>query len=462
MKTLRLITLLSRQSPLSQIWGKFAGEERIWAARSATFYGRGWGRIALLLAGLLASLTRAGADTTSDPAGDPSAPPKKAANAAKTNAQTKPTPMPTNAGSAPQQSAPSALPDPTDSSTGRVRIKDIADVQGVRGNQLIGYGLVVGLDGTGDGQTSQFTIQSVANMLRRFGVTVPPAGIQLKNVAAVIITADLPAFVKNGNRIDVTVSSMGDAKSLQGGTLMQTPLRAANGEIYAVAQGALSIGGFNFGQGGSSVQKNHVAVGRIPRGAYVEQEVPTTLTDGKTVQITLRDPDFTTASRAAEAIRKQLPGVSAHAQDAATIAVSLPTGTAEDIIGFLARVETVSLTPDVPARIVVNERTGTVVMGGNVRLSPGAIAHGGISVKIENTPVVVPPAPFNNNPGIVVPLKDTSVEEKTGKLAGIPATTTVDQLVHALNTLGVTPRDLIAILQAMHAAGMISSDIEIQ
>ncbi|HZO90476.1 MAG TPA: flagellar basal body P-ring protein FlgI [Chthonomonadaceae bacterium] len=346
---------------------------------------------------------------------------------------------------------------------GLVRIKDIADVQGVRGNQLIGYGLVTGLEGTGDGQSSLFTIQTISNMLRKFGITVSPDAVRVKNVAAVMVTADLPAFVKPGSKIDVTVSSLGDAKSLQGGTLLQTPLRAANGEIYAVAQGPLSIGGFNFGAGGSSVQKNHVNVGRIPHGAYVEQEVPTTLSDGNTIQITLRDPDFTTASRIASAIRRQLPGVGALASDAATVAVSVPAQQADDLIGFIAVVENVSVTPDVQARIVVNERTGTVVMGGNVRLAPGAIAHGAINIRIENTPVVVPAPPFSRNTQpLVVPFKSTQVQEKPSQLAPVPATTTVDQLVRALNTLGVTPRDLISILQGMHSAGMIAAEIEVQ
>lgn len=347
--------------------------------------------------------------------------------------------------------------------SGLVRIKDVADVQGVRGNQLIGYGLVVGLEGTGDSQSIQFTIQSIANMLRSFGINVDQATIRVKNVAAVMVTADLPPFVKNGSHIDVTVSSMGDAKSLQGGTLLQTPLRGADGEVYAAAQGALSIGGFNFGQGGSSVQKNHVNVGRIPRGGYVEAEVPTTLADGDTIQVTLHDPDFTTASRIASAIRRQLPEIRARALDAATVAITVPAGQADDLIGFLARVENVTVTPDSTAKIVVNERTGTVVIGGNVRLMRGAVANGSISIKIENNPVVVPAAPFTKGTQpLVVPQKDTTVTEKTMQLASVPSTTTVDQLVRALNMLGVTPRDLITILQGMRSVGMLPAEIEVQ
>ncbi len=347
---------------------------------------------------------------------------------------------------------------------GQARIKDIATVQGVRSNQLFGYGLVVGLEGTGDGSSSLFTVSSIVNMLRRQGINVPIDQTRVKNVAAVMVTADLPAFAKKGSPIDVTVSSMGDAKSLQGGTLLQTPLMAANGEVYAAAQGALSIGGFNFEAGGSKVQKNHVNVGRIPHGAIVEQEVPTTLTDGSTIQITLREPDFTTASRMAAAIRRQMPGTSALAMDAATVSVGLPAGRAEDTISFLAQVETVRLTPDVQAKIVVNERTGTVVMGGNVRLAPGSIAHGAINIRVINTPIVIPAPPnsINAPPPVVVPQKEVQVKESTAQFAPITATTTVTQLVGALNGLGVTPRDLISILQAMHAAGMISAEIEVQ
>jgi flagellar P-ring protein FlgI len=345
---------------------------------------------------------------------------------------------------------------------GLTRIKDIADVQGVRGNQLVGYGLVVGLEGTGDGQAAFFTVQSVANMLRKQGVTidVPLQQLQVKNVAAVMVTANLPAFAKNGNQIDVTVSSMGDAKSLQGGLLLRTPLLAADGQIYAVAQGSLTIGGFNFSGNGSSVQKNFTNIGRIPKGALVEQEVPTTLTDGKMIQITTREADFTTVSRIAEAISKA--GYTAQATDGSTVSVMLPQDFQGNVIGFIARIETLTMTPDSQARIVINERTGTVVMGGNVRLAPGAVAHGSISVRIDNNPVVIPPAPFNPNPGVVVPLQDTKVTEKKAQLATVPATTTLDQLVRALNALGVTPRDLIAILQAMKAANMVNAQLEVQ
>ncbi len=352
----------------------------------------------------------------------------------------------------------SAVPGP-----GLVRLKDIANVQGVRGNQLIGYGLVVGLEGTGDGQSTIFTVDTLANMLRRFGITVSPSAITVKNVAAVMVTATLPPYAKPGSRIDVIASSMGDAKSLQGGTLLQTPLRAADGQIYAVAQGPLSIGGFNYSSGGSSVQKNDVNVGRVPNGAYVEQAVPMPVTaDGTTLQVSLSQADFTTAARVAAAIRTQLVGVNALAMDADTITVDIPPTMQGDMVRFISRVERVTVTPDVQAKIVVDERTGTVVIGGNVRLAPGAVAHGDINIQVTNTPVVVPAPPgINAPPPVVVPQKSTTATESGGKLAIIPATTTVDQLVHALNALGVSPRDLISILQGMHAAGLIDAEIEI-
>ncbi len=348
--------------------------------------------------------------------------------------------------------------------SGLVRLKDIANVQGVRGNQLFGYGLVVGLEGTGDGQSTQFTVDSLVNMLRRMGINAPAAQVTVKNVAAVMVTTTLPAYAKPGSRIDVVVSSIGDAKSLQGGTLLQTPLRAANGQIYAVAQGPLSIGGFNYSSGGSSVQKNDVNVGRIPNGAYVEQGVPMPISrTGDTLSLSLFTPDFTTANRVAEAIQQQVPGVSALAQDADTIRVSIPSALQDDPVAFVARLEHVTVTPDVEARIVVDERTGTVVIGGNVRLAAGAVAHGDINIQVTNTPVVVPAPPMSVNapPPVVVPQKSTQATESGGKLAVIPATTTVAQLVHALNALGVTPRDLISILQGMHAAGLIQAQIEI-
>ena len=345
---------------------------------------------------------------------------------------------------------------------GQVRIKDIAGVQGARSNQLTGYGIVVGLDGSGDSNSTIMTAQSVVNALQRFGVSVPMGVIKVKNVAAVMVTAELPPFARNGQRIDVTVSSLGDARSLQGGTLLQTPLQGADGETYAVCQGSVSIGGFNVSAGGSQAQKNHVAAGRIPRGAIVEREVPTSITDGRTLDITLHEPDFTTASRVADAINAKLPDARAAAIDPTTVRVAAPGGGA-GLVGFVSQIEGIVVTPDTPARIVVNERTGTIVIGGDVRITPCAIAHGSLQIKVENTPIVAIPPPFSDNGRpVVVPQKDVTVRETRSKLGALPATNTVEQLVSALNSLGATPRDLIAILQAMRAAGHVTAMIEVQ
>jgi flagellar P-ring protein precursor FlgI len=344
----------------------------------------------------------------------------------------------------------------------QVRIKDIAGVQGARGNQLMGYGIVVGLDGSGDSNQTIFTAQSVLNTLKRLNINVDPAIIKVKNVAAVIVTADLPAFVKNGNRIDVTVSSLGDARSLQGGTLIQAPLQGADGSVYAVAQGPVSIGGFNVSAGGASAQKNHVNAGRIPAGAIVEREVPTSISDGSSVEVALKSPDFTTASRIADAVNEKMPETRSMAVDPYTVRVGVPAAFKNNLIGFLAQVETISVTPDTKATIVVNEKTGTVVISGDVRVNACAISHGSIQVKVENTPIVIPPVPFTTTKPVVVPQKDVIVKETGGKLGMVPASKTLDDLVEALNKLGVTTRDLISILQSMHAGGHISGEIVIQ
>lgn len=343
------------------------------------------------------------------------------------------------------------------------RLKDVAVVQGVRGNQLVGYGLVVGLDGTGDGTGAAFTPQSVVSMLQRFGVTVPPGALKVKNVAAVMVTANLAAFARNGATIDVTVSSLGDAKSLQGGTLLQTPLQAANGQVYAVAQGGVSVGGFLAGGGGGSVSKNHVTAGRIPGGALVEQDVPTTLAGaGNSLLVSLNAPDFTTAAHVAQAVRQQLPpgATGARALDAATIRVEFAPGT--DAVGLIAALEDVPVQTDEVARVVINERTGTVVMGSNVVVSACAVAHGNLTVQIANTPIISQPAPLSNGQTVVVPRRNIKVQEGAQRLIPLPNSTTLDRVVASLNALGVTPRDLIAILQAMKEAGALHAEIEVQ
>jgi flagellar P-ring protein precursor FlgI len=346
----------------------------------------------------------------------------------------------------------------------QTRIKDIASVQGARGNQLVGYGLVVGLDGSGDSNSTLFTAQSVVSMLQRLGSAPPPGIIKVKNVAAVIVTAELPPFAKNGSRIDVTVSSLGDAKSLQGGTLLQTPLQAGgDGAVYAVAQGSLSIGGFNVSAGGGVAQKNHVSAGRIPRGAIVEKEVETSITDGSSVSIVLRDPDFTTASRVAEAINAKFPAANASPADPSKVRISVPESSRSSLIGFLAAIEALSVTPDSTAKIIINERTGTVMIGGDVRIRPCAIAHGSIQIRIESTPIIAMPEPLTKDvKPVVTSQKEVSVKESPGRVAAIPAIADVDQLQKALNALRVTPRDLIAILQVMRTGGYINADIEVQ
>ncbi len=352
------------------------------------------------------------------------------------------------------------------SANAQARLKDIAAVQGVRGNQLVGYGLVVGLDGTGDGNGSAFTPQSVASMLQKFGITVSPGALQLKNVAAVMVTATLPPFARNGSALDVTVSSLGDAKSLQGGTLLQTPLQAANNKVYAVAQGALSVGGFLAGGGGGgAVAKNFVTVGRVPGGALVEQDVPTTLLGASsgTLDVTLAQPDFTTAARLANAINTRKPyGVTgAVAADAGTIRVGFTPGS--DPVSVIAGLENVPVDTDQVAKVVINERTGTVVMDGNVEVSPCAVAHGNLTVSIANAPIIVQPAPFSRGgQTVAAPRKIINVAEGDERLIPVPNSTTLDSVVRSLNALGVTPRDLIAILQAMKEAGALHAEIEIQ
>lgn len=346
----------------------------------------------------------------------------------------------------------------------QTRLKDIANVQGVRSNQLVGYGLVVGLAGTGDSQQVAFTIQSVASMLQKFGVTVPASSVRLKNVAAVMVTASLPAFVKNGQPIDVTVSSLGDASSLQGGTLVQTPLEAANGQVYAVAQGSVSVGGFTAGNsgGGGQVAQNHVTAGRIPAGAIVEQDVPTTLGNGSSLSVTLNQPDFTTAARVADAINSHLPqgATSAHAMDAGTVQVDITSGV--DPIDLIAELENLEVTPDEPAKIVINERTGTVVLGGDVTVSACAIAHGDLTVQIANETEVSQPNSLSNGATVAVPKQKIHVQEGSSHLIEIPESPTISRVVKALNALGVTPRDLIAILQSMKDAGALHADLEIE
>lgn len=353
---------------------------------------------------------------------------------------------------------------PVQGAVGSVRVKDIASVRGVRSNQLTGYGLVVGLEGTGDSSGAQFTVQSIANMMERFGVSVSSSDLKVKNVAAVIVTADLPVYARPGATLDVTVSSLGDARSLQGGTLLQTPLQGADGRVYAVAQGSVSIGGFNFsGGGGNRVQKNHTTVGRVPSGAIVENEVPVGFvqTDNSLV-IQLHQPDFTTASRVASAIRKQYPLLGVTTPDPGTVRIFLPPEEREDPVLLISQLENLRVQPDAVAKVIVNERTGTVVVNGDVRIAPVAIAHGGITVRIQTKVKVSQPPPLSSGETVVVPETDIGVQEPEAKMIYLSEGGSVESLVKALNLLGVTPRDLIAILQAIKGAGALHAEIEVQ
>ncbi len=341
------------------------------------------------------------------------------------------------------------------------RIKDIVSIKGVRNNQLVGYGLVVGLDGTGDGKKARFTIQSMVSMLEKMGVTVDSRQIQVSNVAAVMVTATLPPFARAGSRIDALVSSIGDAKSLQGGTLLMTPLKAANGLVYAVAQGPVNTGGFSASGAGSSVQKNFPTVGRVINGALVEKEIETGFNKRHTLTLTLHTPDFTTAYRVADTINRHFMMPVAKAIDAGTLAVKVPRGYDGNLVGLVAAIEPLEVETDSHAKVVINERTGTVVMGENVRISTIAIAHGNLSIVIKENPNVSQPRPFSKGKTVVTPNTDISVKEGGRQLVVIPKGVSIGDVVRALNALGVSPRDLIAIFQAIKAAGALQADLEV-
>lgn len=352
-----------------------------------------------------------------------------------------------------------AMAAPTQAST---RIKDVAKVQGVRSNQLVGYGLVVGLAGTGDSDKSTYTLQSIANMLKTFGVVINTSQLKPKNLAAVMVTATLPPFAKAGDVIDITVSSIGDAKSLQGGTLLQTPLRAANGQVYAVGQGPLSTGGFVFGSSGSSQQKNFPTVGNIPNGALVEREVPMDFTDKDKEKLTLslNQPDFTTASRISEAIDQRFGSISV-AKDPGTVIINIPYYYRNNIVGFVAAVEELAITPDTIAKVVINERTGTVVIGSNVAIDQVAVAQGGLTIKIGHTPEVSQPPSFSDGRTVVTTETTVEVKEEPAGLIVLPASANVGDVVAALNAVGATPRDVISILQAIKAAGALHAELQV-
>ncbi|MBC8094424.1 MAG: flagellar basal body P-ring protein FlgI [Akkermansiaceae bacterium] len=345
-----------------------------------------------------------------------------------------------------------------------VRLRDLVMVAGARDNQLVGYGLVAGLAGDGD-KDPVYTKQTIANMLQRYGINVAPTTLSSKNVAVVMITADIPAFIKSGGRLDVQVASMGDAKSLQGGVLLQTPLFGADNKVYAVAQGPISVGGFSAGGGGgggATVTKNHPTVAQIIGGAIVEREIPTSIVHDNMIELLLREPGFTSASRMAAAINEAFTN-SAHAVDATSVRVRIPEGTITTPIDFIARLENLEMNPEIPARIIINERTGTIVATSRIRVSSCAVSHGNITINVASTLDVSQPNPFSNTgTTVVTPRTTTEVTETKSSLVTLPEMPTVEKVATALNSLGVTPRDVMAIFQAMKQAGALQAELIIR
>lgn len=343
------------------------------------------------------------------------------------------------------------------------RLKELTSLEGVRDNQLMGYGLVVGLHGTGDRQQTLFSAQSVANLLERMGLTVNPLVIQVKNTAAVMVTATLPPYAEPGSKIDVTVAAMGDAASLQGGILLMTGLRGPDGQVYAVAQGAAVLGGYAVAAaaGGASASQvvNHPTVGRIPEGAIVERASPTAKI-GNTVRLLLREADFITAARVAEVVNQKF-GAVANAESAGVIAVNLPAQYQKTPTEFVAQLDELTVETDRRSRIVVNERTGTIVMGSDVRIAPVAIMQGDLTVQVQTTLNVAQPGPLSNGTTEVVPQVSVDAKEQRARDIILKQGTTIDELVRALTAIGSTPRDIIAILQNLRAAGALDADLEV-
>jgi len=346
-----------------------------------------------------------------------------------------------------------------------VRIKDIAQIHGVRDNQLMGYGLITGLSGTGDDmKKSKFTLQAIYNMMTRQGITINPDNIndiKIKNVAAVIVIASLPPFARSGSTIDIQVSSVGDAKSLAGGTLLMTPLVGADGKVYAVAQGPLAIGAFSFGGKAAQAQKNHPTVGRISGGAIVENSVPVTLGADGTLEYQLRNADFTTSANMSQAINQKFGANTAFPDSSGTVTISIPENFRKNIVEFIAGVESLDVTADSPARVVVNERTGTIVMGKDVRLSTVAVSHGNLNLIIREDFNVSQPNLLADGQTVVTPETQIAVVEEEGQLVllDMKKGISIGEIANALNAIGATPRDLIAIFQAIKASGSMHGDL---
>lgn len=341
-----------------------------------------------------------------------------------------------------------------------VRIKDIASFSGVRDNQLIGYGLVVGLSGTGDKKDSAFTMRSMVNMLEKMGVQVDMRQMKPKNVAAVMVTARMPVSAKPGTRLDVTVSSLGDSTSLLGGVLIQSPLKGVDGKVYALAQGALTVGGFSITGNQAQAQKNIATVAQVPGGGIVERAVPFEFNSQDALTLTMHAPDFSTTNQVAERVNKALGGTFARAVDVGTVTLDIPSDFKGNIVPLMASLENIEITPDMAAKVVVDEKTGTIILGRDVRISRVAVAHGNLQVLVSENQDVSQPGPFSNGSTVVTPSTDIATREETHHL-NILEGATLQELVDALNAVGATPRDLISILRSMKAAGALHAHLEV-
>ena len=345
------------------------------------------------------------------------------------------------------------------------RIKDIAKLHGVRNNQLMGYGLVTGLNGTGDDMSKTgFTLQAIYNMMIRNGITLPPSeldSIKINNIAAVVVTATLPPFAKPGSTIDVQLSSIGDADSLAGGTLLMTPLRAADSNVYAVAQGSLTVGAFAFGGKAAKAQKNHPTVGRIANGAIVERSVPVELGENGKLSYQLDNADFTTATRMSESINREFGEHIAFPSDSGTVTINIPEEDQQQLVPFIAKIESIPVESDSIARVVVNERTGTIVMGKDVKLTTVAVSHGNLSLVVKESAEIIQPNPLSQGETAISPTTDIEITEEEGRLTllNLPSGVSIGEIANALNAIGATPRDLIAIFQAIKASGSMQGEL---
>ncbi len=348
-----------------------------------------------------------------------------------------------------------------ETSSKQVLIRDIATIEGVRENSLVGYGLVVGLTGTGDRQQTLFTTQTLANILQRLGVQIPAAQVQVRNVASVIVTGSLPPFARSGTTLDVTVASIGDAKSLQGGVLLMTPMRGPDGQIYAEAQGPLTLGGYTAGSTGNSKQVNHANVGRIPEGGTVERDTAVDLSHFKTVSFVLRNPDFTAARDIATAVNHSYGKEIATALDSRRIDINVSASGTASVPTLISEVQNLAISFHPPAKVIMNERTGTVVMGGDVKLSPVSVLHGNLSVEVTTTFAVSQPEPFSKGKTTVVPETEVHADEGPARSIRLKEGATVEELINGLHTMGATASDIVAIIQAIKASGGLQAELEV-